>query len=853
MKKTISTIIYFLIKSIPVLLFVFSSATIRSQDSLNCTKIGEWTNGPCFTVEANDNYAFINDGDYLEILDVSDSSNFVLITKYLSRGFIYDIKIRDTLVYLAINGIGLSVVNVADINNPVEEGFLQLYGYFPKIEINSERLYYSSYDLFIIDISNPKSLRLIKKYNTDWTFSKINIKDDYLYIAAGWSGFKIFDISYPDTLNEIYTLDNIYGYDIDIKDSYACFVTGDSIMILDISTPSDPVQISAITLKYISTCRFYKNMIIAAGYHLYSVDISDPAKPELLYNYYLHSYTRDLCLLENRIYTANESNGFYLCKINNEGKFSLFGKQFTSGLSVSVAVKDNIAYLSQGYNGLQIIDISNLSTPVYLKSLDLPKQVKSIKVIGDYLFCSYSGLKIYDISDPKNPVEVSYLDIGVPTFKFKIVENTLYLASGKNGVTLIDISDIYNLTKISEIDTPGFTIGVDVKENRAYAADNDGLHIIDITDPENPFEIKYFDGQKKLKSVKIIENYAYIGSTNYGLRILDISNIDSISVVKYTNTGRGHSLFIKDSIAYVSAGFNGLIIFNITDIANPVEIGYYDTPGRVNDLVLSDNHIFLADYDSGMSIIDFDICATLNINYKLQDISCNGQCDGNIRITGIENATNPIQYNWNTGQTGSYIEGLCQGTYVVTITDNNNCEITDSFYITEPDSLYIKTLVKLDITDSNSKGYIGANISGGTPEYTYEWSGPNGFSASTQNITELEAGCYTLTVTDTGGCTLISDDICIEDKRTGTYDAEFSSDIHIYPNPAKNVINISCSDTEILNGIKKIEIFDSAGIKVKEAKTMKKIIGIQDLKSGFYIIQLTGKEQKIIKKMIVLK
>ena len=62
--------------------------------------------------------------------------------------------------------------------------------------------------------------------------------------------------------------------------------------------------------------------------------------------------------------------------------------------------------------------------------------------------------------------------------------------------------------------------------------------------------------------------------------------------------------------------------------------------------------------------------------------------------------------------------------------------------------------------------------------------------------------------------------------------------------PIRSQDNLNCT---------KIEIFDSAGIKVKEADTMKRIIDIQDLKTGFYIIQLTGSEQKIIKKLIVLK
>ena len=50
-------------------------------------------------------------------------------------------------------------------------------------------------------------------------------------------------------------------------------------------------------------------------------------------------------------------------------------------------------------------------------------------------------------------------------------------------------------------------------------------------------------------------------------------------------------------------------------------------------------------------------------------------------------------------------------------------------------------------------GAIATNPSGGTAPYTYDWSGPSGFTATTQNITNLGAGVYSLTISDAKGCT----------------------------------------------------------------------------------------------------
>ncbi|MBK7946940.1 MAG: hypothetical protein IPJ85_17270 [Flavobacteriales bacterium] len=56
-------------------------------------------------------------------------------------------------------------------------------------------------------------------------------------------------------------------------------------------------------------------------------------------------------------------------------------------------------------------------------------------------------------------------------------------------------------------------------------------------------------------------------------------------------------------------------------------------------------------------------------------------------------------------------------------------------------------------TCNNTNGYAWCSVSGGQPPYTYAWTGPNGFTASTDSIFGLDAGTYTITVTDNLGAT----------------------------------------------------------------------------------------------------
>ena len=50
-------------------------------------------------------------------------------------------------------------------------------------------------------------------------------------------------------------------------------------------------------------------------------------------------------------------------------------------------------------------------------------------------------------------------------------------------------------------------------------------------------------------------------------------------------------------------------------------------------------------------------------------------------------------------------------------------------------------------------GAITLSVSGGTPDYGFNWSGPDGFNSTDQNISGLIAGTYSVTVTDANGCT----------------------------------------------------------------------------------------------------
>ncbi|MBN8701899.1 MAG: gliding motility-associated C-terminal domain-containing protein [Bacteroidetes bacterium] len=125
------------------------------------------------------------------------------------------------------------------------------------------------------------------------------------------------------------------------------------------------------------------------------------------------------------------------------------------------------------------------------------------------------------------------------------------------------------------------------------------------------------------------------------------------------------------------------------------------------------------------------------------DLLCNANNSGNVSVLGGST------YAWSNGATTSSIANLSAGNYSVTVYDSNNCSITNSVLITEPPLL---NLLFASSSDNclQSIGSISVTPSGGTGAYTYAWN----TGASSNIISALSAGTYSVSVTDANGCSI---------------------------------------------------------------------------------------------------
>jgi gliding motility-associated-like protein len=132
------------------------------------------------------------------------------------------------------------------------------------------------------------------------------------------------------------------------------------------------------------------------------------------------------------------------------------------------------------------------------------------------------------------------------------------------------------------------------------------------------------------------------------------------------------------------------------------------------------------------------------------NVLCNGGNNGSVDLT-VNGGASGYTYNWNNGQTTQDLSGLTAGTYSVVVTDANSCTTTNTILITEPSQINSNTITVTDATCSVG-GTVNISVNGGAGGYTYFWSNTN----TTEDISGLSAGSYSVTITDLNGCTLVN-------------------------------------------------------------------------------------------------
>jgi len=225
--------------------------------------------------------------------------------------------------------------------------------------------------------------------------------------------------------------------------------------------------------------------------------------------------------------------------------------------------------------------------------------------------------------------------------------------------------------------------------------------------------------------------------------------------------------------------------------------------------------------------------------------SCSDGATGVVNLI-ISGGSNPYTYNWSNGASTESITGLVTGDYTVSITDAAGCMTFETATITAPDAIAASSSIT---ASTGSDGAIYLSVTGGTPNYNYSWD--NG--ATTQDISGLAPGTYTVTITDGFGCS-VSESYTVSTS-TGLADIEGLTEVSVYPNPFSSATSVEFTLEDKANVT--VDMISLIGelVYTEDHGTLgggshKVQVSGESLAPGIYFVKLQIGERSITRKVI---
>ena len=266
--------------------------------------------------------------------------------------------------------------------------------------------------------------------------------------------------------------------------------------------------------------------------------------------------------------------------------------------------------------------------------------------------------------------------------------------------------------------------------------------------------------------------YSWVGPNSFSSTNLDITNLaagsynliitdaNNCQTQITENVNIGNIILIDTFINHISCnGFNDGSIVVLAQ--NSVSTTYSWT--GPNGYTSSNSQIFnLAGGVYSVIVNDASNCPTqlnvsiqepnfLSLNGVVSDESCENYQDGEIQVS-VSGGTPGYSYVWNNGVTDSINLNLVNGEYILNVFDNNNCIVSDTFYV----SLFLFDTTRTVTNVScfgGTDGSVDLEVIGGNPPFIYNWN----TGATSQDLTNLSSAVYSVNITDATNCTIFRD------------------------------------------------------------------------------------------------
>ncbi len=279
---------------------------------------------------------------------------------------------------------------------------------------------------------------------------------------------------------------------------------------------------------------------------------------------------------------------------------------------------------------------------------------------------------------------------------------------------------------------------------------NDGEATVALNGGEGPFTYQWDANASNQNGPTAVGLAAGI----YTVTITDALFCPGIATVQITAPPPVEIINIAPAPPSCNGGANGSITITAAGGTGALSYNWSDSGGTtptISDIPAGTYTITITDENNCQLIEDVELPETdaLFLVSDFETPFCNGDANGTATVTAT-NGVGQLNFMWEDGQTTGTATGLPAGTYSVTVVDALGCDGIIDVTVTEPDVLIIDNLEANDaICNGENSGSAQVTPAGGTAPYTYLWQPGTQITPTASN---LDAGTYTVTVTDDNGC-----------------------------------------------------------------------------------------------------
>jgi len=450
---------------------------------------------------------------------------------------------------------------------------------------------------------------------------KAVIAGGYAYVVTRSNRFHILDVSDPTAA--VYAGGGDLGSMAQYRDivvsghnAYLARQYSNGMDIVDISHPAEPVLVGSIdcgngVLPVAVGIQEPVAYLCTQAGELWSIDIGDPRRPELLGRLDTGRSTTGMAVSDENAYVCLCGGTLRIVDVSNPQAprlISIFEVDGGPGLELA----DGRAYLCDDED-IVLVDLSDLIAPALAGRVATTHRLRDVAVDVIYAYAvGEGGMHGADVSLPDRPVVIGSLSTPSSGGSIQVAEGYAYVASwdpGNEGLRILDVSPLSFPGHLGVVETPGSGEAVAVAGSFAYVADGEqGLQIVDVGGI--PAALGSVDLAGSVVDVQVVGTKAYVANEPEGLQVIDVSDpaspelVGSVDLPSYVM-----SLCMAGDRAFVVTS-GALCVVDVANGSAPAVLATLDLNGYGVDLALLGTNLYLTTLDiwggvaAGLHVID---------------------------------------------------------------------------------------------------------------------------------------------------------------------------------------------------------------------------------------------------------